>query len=108
LVVCFSPPPSAVVFDLDGTLIDTSRDLATAVNQTRGDLGLGDLELERIKTMVGDGARRLVERALGEADPELLEEAFPKFLAHYRLCCLDTTRPYAGVIELLAELRLLS
>ena len=63
------PPPAALVFDLDGTLIDSRRDLATAVNRTREKLGLAPLDLAEIVGMVGEGARRLVEKALGAEVP---------------------------------------
>jgi phosphoglycolate phosphatase len=99
------PPVAGVIFDLDGTLVESRVDLATAVNRTRHDLSMPPLPVERITTMVGDGARMLVRRALGDADhPELLERAFPGFLAHYRQVCLDTTRPYPGIEALLASL----
>ena len=59
------PRPAALVFDLDGTLIDSRRDITTAINRMRGELGLPPLPLEAVITMVGEGARLLVERALG-------------------------------------------
>jgi phosphoglycolate phosphatase len=108
-----SPPPSAVVFDLDGTLIDSRRDLATAVNRMRAAYGLGELKLSEVVTMVGEGARNLVARALGRGpeaaagggDAETaarLDEALGRFAQHYGEVCLDTTRPYPGVPEMLA------
>jgi phosphoglycolate phosphatase len=96
------PFPPAIVFDLDGTLIESRHDLATAVNRMRRDLGLPLLAPETITAMVGDGARMLVRRALGDAlEPERFEPAFEGFLEHYRRVCLDTTRPYDGVDALL-------
>lgn len=98
-------PPAALVFDLDGTLIDSRRDLATAVNRTREELGLEPLELAEIVGMVGEGARRLVEKALrGEVPPERFEEVFSRYLEHYRAVLLDTTWPYDGIPETLARL----
>lgn len=98
----------AVVFDLDGTLIDSRRDIATAVNAMRADLGLEPLSLDRVVAMVGEGARVLVRRALGELaatlPPERMRAALASYLAHYREVCLDTTRPYPGVPAMLAEL----
>jgi len=98
-------PPAALVFDLDGTLIDSRRDLATAVNRTREELGLAPLAVAEIVGMVGEGARRLVEKALGaEVPPERFEEVFRRYLEHYRVVLLDTTRPYDGMSEALARL----
>jgi phosphoglycolate phosphatase len=94
-----------VVFDLDGTLIDSRRDLTTAVNRMRGELGLAPLTVEQVVTMVGEGARRLVERALGPGfSAAEVDRALAGYLRHYRAVCLDTTRAYPGVPELLAAL----
>ncbi|MGH9361859.1 MAG: HAD family hydrolase, partial [Thermoanaerobaculia bacterium] len=97
-----SRPPAALVFDLDGTLIDSRRDLATAVNRTREELGLPPLPLAAIVGMVGEGARRLVEKALGDdAPPARFDEVFRRYLEHYRAVLLDTTRAYDGIPEAL-------
>jgi phosphoglycolate phosphatase len=97
--------PAALVFDLDGTLIDSRRDLTTAINRMRGELGLPPLVLEQVVTMVGEGARLLVERALGpECPPDRVDAALARYLEHYREVCLDTTKPYEGVEEMLSEL----
>ena len=98
-------PPAALVFDLDGTLIDSRRDLATAVNRTRVELGLAPLAVAEIVGMVGEGARRLVEKALGaEVPPDRFDEVFRRYLEHYRAVLLDTTRAYDGMPEALARL----
>jgi phosphoglycolate phosphatase len=97
--------PAALVFDLDGTLIDSRRDITTAVNRMRADLGLPPLALEQVVTMVGEGARLLVERALGpEYPPDQVDQALARYLAYYWDLCLDETRPYPGVETMLAEL----
>lgn len=97
--------PEALVFDLDGTLIDSRRDIATAVNRMRGELGLPPLALEQVVTMVGEGARLLVERALGPGStPEEMDRALARYLVHYDEVCLETTEPYPGVSEMLASL----
>jgi len=101
-----SPAPvRAVVFDLDGTLVDSRRDLAEAVNRARADLGLPPLAVRDVLGMVGEGARNLVRRALGGAPaPDLFARGYDAFLAHYDDVCLDTTRPYPGIDELVARL----
>jgi phosphoglycolate phosphatase len=97
--------PAAVVFDLDGTLIDSRQDLATAVNATRAELGLTPLAPAQVVGMVGEGARKLVERALGaEVPPERFEEVYRRYLEHYGAVLLDTTRAYYGIPEALARL----
>ncbi|HXO19107.1 MAG TPA: HAD-IA family hydrolase [Thermoanaerobaculia bacterium] len=98
--------PTALVFDLDGTLIDSRRDIATAVNRMRGEQGLPPLALEQVVGMVGEGARVLVVRALGggEIAEERLGAALASYLAHYEEVCLDDTHAYPGVPEMLGDL----
>jgi len=96
--------PAALVFDLDGTLIDSRRDITTAVNRTRERYDLPPLALEEVVGMVGEGARLLVERAFPELPADRLDEALVLYLAAYREVCLDETRPYPGVPEMLAAL----
>ena len=100
--------PDALVFDLDGTLIDSRRDIATGLNRMRADLGLPPLSLDQVVTMVGEGAKVLVRRALadwdGEPTPERLKEALDRYLAYYEEVCLETTVAYPGVEDMLAEL----
>jgi phosphoglycolate phosphatase len=94
-----------LIFDLDGTLIDSKLDLAHSVNATRAHMGMGPLELERISTYVGNGAPVLIRRALGpEAGEVQVEEALEFFLEHYREHSLDHTRLYPGVRESLERL----
>jgi phosphoglycolate phosphatase len=94
--------PAALVFDLDGTLIDSRRDITTAINRMRAELGRPPLSLEEVVNLVGEGAKLLVYRALGGDVPEqILEKALATYLEHYRQVCLDTTHPYPGVEALL-------
>jgi phosphoglycolate phosphatase len=97
--------PAALVFDLDGTLIDSRRDITTAVNRLRAEQGLPAIPLEAVVTMVGEGARLLVERALGPGfPPERIDKALDRYLGFYDEVCLEQTRPYPGIAEMLAEL----
>lgn len=97
--------PAALVFDLDGTLIDSRRDITTAINRMRADLCLPPLKLEQVVTMVGEGARLLVERALGpECPPDRVDQALERYLGYYWDVCLDETRLYPGVEEMLSDL----
>jgi len=95
----------AIAFDLDGTLIDSRPDLATAVNRVRADFGLAALSSDAIGEMIGEGARNLVRRALGGApEPALLEQAMALFYDHYDAVCTRRTKGYPGIDELLTHL----
>jgi phosphoglycolate phosphatase len=97
--------PAALVFDLDGTLIDSRRDITTAINRMRAELGLPALELEAVVTMVGEGARLLVERALGPGFTSgQVDHALARYLDLYRDVCLEQTRLYPGIGEMLVRL----
>jgi len=89
---------TAVVFDLDGTLVDSRPDLTLAVNRLRTALGLPQLAEAAVEAMIGEGARRLVERALADAPVEISRDAALKeFLAFYSEVCTRATRPYPGI-----------
>jgi phosphoglycolate phosphatase len=95
-----------VVFDLDGTLVDSKVDLALSVNATRAQMGLGPLPLDLIASYVGHGVTVLLRRALGDqASEENVEKGLAFFLDYYRLHMLDNTSTYPGVREALEELR---
>lgn len=96
-----------VVFDLDGTLVDSSRDIAASVNAALGRVapGTAALSLEAVLSFVGEGAGLLVERSLRHAGLALsVEEVLPVYVDCYRERLLDTTRLYAGVGEALDAL----
>ena len=96
----------ALIFDLDGTLIDSKLDLALAVNATLEHMGRAPLPHERIYGYVGDGASMLVKRALGEGASEVdADKGLTYFLSYYRTHMLDNTITYPGVREGLAMLR---
>jgi len=94
-----------LVFDLDGTLIDSRLDLIHSVNAMLLHIGRPELDGDMIASYVGDGAPALVRRALGDTDDEaLLRAALEYFLGYYRLHKLDHTTVYAGIPEVLARL----
>ena len=94
-----------LIFDLDGTLVDSELDLANSVNATLEKIGRKPLSVELIASYVGQGVAVLISRALGaDATPELMEQSKEIFLAHYREHMLDNTATYPGVREALAEL----
>lgn len=95
-----------IVFDLDGTLIDSKVDLANAVNATRRDLGLEGLADTVVFSYVGNGAPVLIRKALGEGYPEeRYEKSLQFFLQYYREHMLDHTRLYPGTREALERMR---
>ncbi|MBI4165769.1 MAG: HAD-IA family hydrolase [Acidobacteria bacterium] len=95
-----------LIFDLDGTLIDSGLDLALSVNAMRERMGLTRLPNEEIATYVGHGVANLVRRSLGEqATEEKIQGALEFFLTYYRAHMLDNTVTYPGVREALEELK---
>ncbi len=95
-----------LIFDLDGTLIDSRTDLANSVNGMLRHFGRKELPLEVIATYIGDGAPMLVRRALGDpADEHFVNEALQFFLSYYREHKLDTTTVYPGVADALAAIQ---
>jgi phosphoglycolate phosphatase len=93
------------IFDLDGTLIDSKKDLVLSVNAAMVHMGLEELEEERISSYVGNGAPVLIERALGEHfTPEAHARALQYFLEYYKDHKLDYTRFYPGVEESLRRI----
>jgi phosphoglycolate phosphatase len=95
-----------LIFDLDGTLIDSKLDLAHAVNATRAHMGLSPLDHERVYSYVGNGAPVLIRRALGDQATEpQVQEALEFFLEYYREHYLDYTTLYPGVRESLDRFR---
>lgn len=102
--------PRLLVFDLDGTLIDSQIDLANSINAMLVHLGKPELPHAVLLSYIGDGATMLVRRALGDPegdvhDEEYVNAALEFFLAYYRVHKLDFTYTYAGVAEALAAIR---
>jgi phosphoglycolate phosphatase len=94
----------AILFDLDGTLVDSGADIAGAVNEVRAQLGLSSLTTPAILSHVGEGARHLLERCLAEVGDVDLDAAFTAWLRYYEAHAVVETRPYPGIPELLREL----
>lgn len=92
-----------LIFDLDGTLVDSKQDLVNAVNATRAFMGQDPIAVAQISSYVGNGARALVQRALPDLSGPDLERAFRYFLDYYREHMLDHTTVYPGVREALDE-----
>ncbi len=93
-----------LIFDLDGTLIDSRLDLAHSVNATRTFMGLDPLDNETVYKYVGNGASVLIQRALGSlGSTENVEKALPYFLGYYSEHKLDFTVLYPGVRETLDQ-----
>lgn len=99
-------PVRSVVFDLDGTLIDSVPDIAAALNRCLTEQGRAALDEEGVTRFVGGGARELVARALGpDTPPAEVDSALENFLARYRAEPLALTRLYPGTRELIDALR---
>ncbi len=96
--------PRLVVFDLDGTLVDSLDDLHASVSHALGALGLPPRSRAEVHGFVGEGVRLLLARAIAPHD-DLLEAALAAFQPHYEAHCLDRTRPYPGVEAMLAGAR---
>lgn len=95
----------AIIFDLDGTLLDTLEDLTDAVNYVMEQYQLEQKTLSQVKGFVGNGIRKLMERCVpGEEDQERFEEIFQCFRSYYTEHCQEKTAPYEGILELLETL----
>lgn len=104
----FKFQPTAIVWDLDGTLVDSAPDLAMALNTVLDKRGFFTLPLDEVRKMIGNGVPKLVERGFNAVgirpEPAQLEELIAMFVKEYRKCATDNTRPYPGVAEVLREL----
>lgn len=94
-----------LIFDLDGTLVDSRRDIADAANELLVECGAAPLPELTIGRMVGDGAATLVARAFGAAGLTLVDDALPRFLKCYERRLVAHTRPYADMPAVLASLK---
>ena len=97
---------TTIIFDLDGTLLNTLADLAAATNHALAEHKLPQRTTDEVRQFVGNGIRKLIERAVPADTPaELQEEVFASFNRYYTQHCADSTRPYDGVPQLLQQLR---
>lgn len=95
---------SLVIFDLDGTLLNTIADLGDACNYALRTLGYSEHALSTYNYMVGNGVRKLIERAEPDANAETLDKLLVLFREYYDEHCTDHTKPYPGIPELLNSL----
>lgn len=94
------------IFDLDGTLLSTLEDLAASCNYALRTNGLPERTLDEVRRFVGNGVKKLMERAIpGGLENEKFEKTFADFRQHYMIHNLDNTQPYPGVMEMLEELK---
>jgi len=96
-------PVDLLIFDLDGTLIESKWDIAESVNLTLAELGLPQRELEEIFGFVGDGVKKLLRLSVGETSHVSFEDALRVFRRHYLAHCLDRTQFYPGVEKTLGH-----
>lgn len=96
----------AVIFDLDGTLLDTLSDLTVSANAAAAQYGFAQHSREEICSFVGNGIRRLIQQIVpdGESNP-VFERVYDYFCKHYGLHCMEETEPYPGILSLLDWLK---
>jgi phosphoglycolate phosphatase len=97
-------PVKLIIFDLDGTLIDSAQDIAHSVNEVREQLSMTPLPLPVIESYIGNGVGRLLDLALEGSTSHARENAYETYLPIYRRRLLDHTKPYAGVRPALEQL----
>ncbi len=96
----------AIIFDLDGTLLDTLKDLQEGTNYALRVNGMPERTLDEIRRFVGSGARKLIERVIPGCEKEgVFEKVMEDFAFYYKEHCKDNTAPYPGIMELLKELK---
>jgi len=96
-------PVDLIIFDVDGTLVDSAQDLIASVNVTLESIGLPREDPDVVQSYIGDGVRKLVERALGQEQQRLYPRAVEVFRKHYDEHLLDHTRLYPGTEDVLAH-----
>ncbi len=95
-----------VIFDMDGTILDTLEDLAGSLNYALAEVGMPQRSLEEVRTFVGNGIRKLLERGVQPGSTaEQVDEVQANFMPHYKQHCADKTCAYPGILPLLAALK---
>jgi phosphoglycolate phosphatase len=95
-----------IIFDLDGTILDTLDDLAGSVNHALTGCGLPERSRDEVRRFTGNGIRNLVERSVPGGTPsDVTDRVFSEFKAYYKEHCADCTKPYDGIPELLHALK---
>ncbi len=96
----------AVIFDMDGTILNTLEDLKNATNYSLRQFGMPERSLEEVRMFVGNGIRKLVERAVPSGtSEEKIAQVFDVFLKYYEIHSADNTSPYPGILELVEKLK---
>lgn len=96
----------AVIFDMDGTILNTLEDLKNATNYSLRQFGMPERSLEEVRMFVGNGIRKLVERAVPTGTPkEKIDQILDVFLEYYEIHSADNTSPYPGILELVEKLK---
>lgn len=99
------PKYDVVIFDLDGTILDTIEDLKDSINYALAENGFKERSISEVRSFVGNGIKMLVKKALPEnADEKTIETVFGCFNNYYKEHCMDKTRPYDGIAKLLDKL----
>lgn len=96
---------TGILFDLDGTLIESISDLVTAVNKTMVHYGYRERTREEVRMAIGSGVRRLIGDLLPELDEASLSEVIETYRGYYAGCCQEQTKPYDGIVEALRQLQ---
>ncbi|WP_051208819.1 HAD family hydrolase [Propionicicella superfundia] len=98
------PAYSCFVLDMDGTIVDTALDNARAANEALVDLGLEPLPAETVRSFIGGGVPRIMQRCLGDLAEDRLDDAVAAFMRHYEADPVSLSRPYPGVVETLTRI----
>jgi phosphoglycolate phosphatase len=105
----FEFQPTCIVWDLDGTLVDSAPDLATALNAVLDKRGFFTHSIDVVRTMIGNGVPKLVERGFNAVGMRLnaaqLDELVAMFVKEYKTCATEHTRPYPHIVETLEKIR---
>ena len=104
----FKFQPTSLIWDLDGTLVDSAPDLASALNTVLDKRGFFTHSIDVVRTMIGNGVPKLVERGFNAVgmrlEPEQLDELVAMFVEEYKTCATEQTRPYPNIVETLERL----